>query len=252
MASRKPESYIDREYRALVGGKDLKSSIVRVQETDLHILCDRDVAQRAKELVIQYRLQIETYIQKHPGFATALEPIIVDGPTPPIVREMLEAGVAADVGPMAAVAGTMAQYVGASLIAEGAHEVMIENGGDIYLHRSNECSVAIFAGESPLSYTVGVKIPSGMMPCGVCTSSGKIGHSLSFGDADSVTVVAKSTPLADAVATRLGNEVGLNKGGKAGLERALKVAGTIPGITGVVVICGELLGAVGDIELIRI
>jgi uncharacterized protein len=247
-----PVSYTDRKYRSLVAEKDLVSSIVRVQETDLHILSDIDVEGRAKELVVQYRLQIENYIEKNPRFATSLEPLEVDELAPPLVQEMFEAGVRAGVGPMAAVAGTMAQYVGKSLVAEGAGEIVVENGGDIYLCRSKECRVAIFAGESPLSYTVGVKVPEVMMPCGICTSSGTIGHSLSLGDADSVTVLAPSTPIADAVATRLGNEVGINRGGRKGLQRALQVGQTLPGITGVVVICGELLGAVGDIELKKV
>ncbi|WP_163337126.1 UPF0280 family protein [Desulfopila sp. IMCC35008] len=252
MRSKNPASYIARTYRSLVAEHELVSAIVRVQETDLHILSDTEVAERAKELIVQYRLQVENYIRQNPQFATSLTPLGMDELVPPIVRDMLEAGLAAEVGPMAAVAGTMAQYVGKSLVKEGAREIVVENGGDVYLHRSGDCSVAIFAGESPLSYTVGVKVPAGLMPCGICTSSGTIGHSLSLGDADSVTVLAKSTPLADAVATRLGNEVGMNRGGREGLQRALQVGKDIPGITGVVVICGELLGAVGDIELVKL
>ena len=90
------------------------------------------------------------------------------------------------------------------------------------------------------------------MPWGICTSSGTIGHSLSMGEADSVTVVARSTYLADAVATRLGNEVGSAANGKESVNRALKLAQEIEGVTGVVVICGELLGAVGDVKLVKL
>jgi ApbE superfamily uncharacterized protein (UPF0280 family) len=197
-------------------------------------------------------LQVENYIGQRPEFATSLAPLHQDDLAPKFVKDMLEAGLGAEVGPMAAVAGTMAQYVGMSLVAEGVGEIVVENGGDIFIQRSKECCISIFAGDSPLSYTVGVKVPMGMMPCGVCTSSGSVGHSLSLGDADSVTVLAKSTPLADAAATRLGNEVGMNKGGRKGLQQALQVGQNLPGITGVVVICGELLGAVGDIELVKI
>ena len=249
--NRAPESYIARRYRTLAGGKDLVSSLVQVKETDLHLLADRDVTARATELVLQCRQQIESYIQGHEGFTAALLPLPEDILAPPPVKMMLEAGRAAGVGPMAAVAGTLSEYVGRQLVEDGAREVVVENGGDIYLFRKQECTVAIFAGESPLSYRAGIRLPQTMMPCGVCTSSGTVGHSLSFGRADSVTVLAGSTPLADAVATRLGNEVG-EKGGKAGLEKALRVARTIPGISGVVIICNELIGAVGDIELVRL
>jgi ApbE superfamily uncharacterized protein (UPF0280 family) len=114
--------------------------------------------------------------------------------------------------------------------------------------------VAIFAGESPLSLRVGVKLASGNMPMGVgvCTSSGTVGHSLSFGLADSVTVIAGSTALADAAATRLGNEIGLSSGGDSGIQAALALSRKISGVLGVVAICGEKIGAVGDVELIPV
>jgi ApbE superfamily uncharacterized protein (UPF0280 family) len=152
---------------------------------------------------------------------------------------------------MAAVAGTIAEYVGKGLMAQGQPEVMVENGGDVFLCRNQDCSAAIFAGESPLSYKVGIQIKKEQMPLGVCTSSGTVGHSLSLGEADSVTVLARSTALADAAATRLGNEVGHVRGGKEGVAQALEAAAGIEGIVGVVVICGELMGAAGDVELVE-
>lgn len=243
---------MDREYRLLAMGKGLVSSEVRIGETDLHILADGDVEAMAKELVIRSRLQLESYIQKHPVFASTLKPLPIDPLAPPLIREMLQAGRDAGVGPMAAVAGSVARYVGEGLIAAGMQEVIVENGGDIFLSRAGDCTVAIFAGQSPLSYNIGVHIRSEHMPCGVCTSSGTVGHSLSFGDADSVTVVADSIVLADAAATRLGNEVGVGRGGKAGVNRALEQAKSIQGIRGVVIICDEVMGAAGDIELVRL
>ena len=153
---------------------------------------------------------------------------------------------------MAAVAGVIAEFVGKALAADGIQEVIVENGGDLYVHRLQECSVAIFAGQSPLSYKVGLRLLPAQMPVGVCTSSGTVGHSLSFGKADSVTVVARSTALADAAATRLGNEVGTTLSPKAGVERALAKAREIEGIEGAVVICGEVMGAMGAVELVRL
>lgn len=247
-----PKSYTDRGYRGLQGQGDLVSSFVRISETDLHILADRDVGEQAKEFVLRYRLQIESYIARHPEFLSALSPLPADNLAPPIVREMLRAGEAADVGPMAAVAGAISEYVGKELLAAGVQEVIVENGGDIFLHRKKDCTVAIFAGQSPLSYKVGVVVPKESRSAGVCTSSGTVGHSLSFGEADSVTVLASSTGLADAVATRLGNEVILARSGKVGIERALALARKFTGIDGVVVICGELMGAVGTVELVRL
>jgi len=147
---------------------------------------------------------------------------------------------------MAAVAGAMAEYVGLALLAAGAGEVVVENGGDIYFCRRQESVVGIFAGASPLSNRVGLKIAVSLMPLGICTSSGTVGHSLSFGEADAVTVLAKDTALADAVATLVGNAV---QPGQS-LEFALAKAPTVPGVLGVVIIRGEELGAWGEVELV--
>lgn len=197
-------------------------------------------------------MQLQAYIRKTPEFAASLVPLPIDSLATPLVREMLLAGQEAGVGPMAAVAGAVAGYVGRKLREQGVQEVIVENGGDIFVSRKSDSTVAIFAGQSPLSYNVGIHIGAAQMPCGVCTSSGTIGHSLSFGDADSVTVVADSVALADAAATRLGNEVGKGLGGKEGVNRALAQAKTISGLRGVVVICDEVMGAVGDVELVRL
>jgi ApbE superfamily uncharacterized protein (UPF0280 family) len=249
---KKPESYQKRTYRCQAEQGDLISSMVQIKETDLHIQADRDVTKRASELVLQYRLQIEEYIVRHPDFYATLAPMPMDNLAPPVVRDMLWAAEAAGVGPMAAVAGSIAAFVGKKLIGEGVSEIIVENGGDIFLHRQKECTIAIFAGQSVLSNKVGVLIDSGQMPCGICTSSGTVGHSLSLGKADSVTVVADSAALADAAATCIGNEVGGENSGKASINRALGKAKEISGIRGVVVICGDILGAVGDIRLIRL
>lgn len=247
-----PESYSERVYRKLVTQEGLVSTHVQIEETDLHILAERTVVDSVTDLVLQYRAQLESYIVKNPQFCASLDPISTDKIVPPLVRDMLNAGEQAGVGPMAAVAGSIAEYVGKALVDSGLFEVMVENGGDIFLQRSRDCSVAIFAGESPLSYRVGLRISSASMPIGICTSSGTVGHSLSMGDADSVTVLSHSTPLADAAATRLGNEVGQADNSSDGIQNALETAKEIEGILGVVVVCGERMGAIGDVELIKI
>lgn len=249
--ARKPESYVKRTYRTLTE-HDLVSSFVKIKDTDLHIQADQEVSVWAFELALQYRLQIEKYIKQRPEFLSAIIPLAPDILAPPIVKEMLAAGRMADVGPMAAVAGVIAEYVGKALIQRGCREIMVENGGDIYLNRTRDCTVAIFAGQSPLSLQVGIKLPASMLPVGVCTSSGTVGHSLSFGRADAVAVIARSTALADAAATRLGNEVGMSTSGDEGIKRALQVGQSIEGVQGVVVICGERIGAVGSVELVKL
>lgn len=247
-----PLSYVERSYRQQMGDKKLFNFVVQFQETDLHITCDRDAQSIAMEQVIRLRNQIENYIYLHPGFHTSLIPLSSDPSSPKIIQDMLHGGRLADVGPMAAVAGAMAEHVGRELVRIGCGEVVVENGGDVYVHRSCDVQIGIYAGESPLSNRVGVLLRGDQLPMGVCTSSGKIGHSLSFGVADSVTVIAENTAVADATATRLGNEIGKNKAGKREIEHVLQIARTFPEISGTIVICGELMGAVGDVKLIRL
>ncbi|MEE4242156.1 MAG: UPF0280 family protein [Desulfopila sp.] len=246
-----PDSYKVRGYRQLTQAEGLVSSYVKIKETDLHIQADREIQRRAEEIVLYCRLQLEDYILRNPSFYTSLAPLPKDFTAPPLIQAMFDAGRKAGVGPMAAVAGGIAEFVGLKLMAEGVGEIIIENGGDIFLSRCQPVQLAIFAGISPLSNNVGLELVP-PMPWAVCTSSGTVGHSLSLGQADSVTVVARSAYLADAAATRLGNEVCPGSDMKKSVKKTLAVAETIEGVVGAVVICGEVLGAVGEVKLIRI
>ena len=244
-----PAAYKKRSYRGIAAASEgLKSSFITVKETDLHILAPGNVEEAGYGFVLRYRNQIENYIASHPDFLTSLVPLTIDPLAPPIVKDMLKSAATADVGPMAAVAGAIAEYVGRDLLGSGLDEIIVENGGDVFLKRNGDCVTAIFAGQSPLSQKVGIRIPAAVMPAGLCTSSGTVGHSLSLGKADSVTVLAPSASLADAAATRLGNEV--SAGSKKSINSALKIARTISGLLGVVIICGEHMGAWGEIDLV--
>lgn len=241
-----PASYRIRSYRDLDGHGALAAFTVSLRETDLAILASTDLAGPARDAVLLYRSQIESQIAAQPLFRSTLLPLPFDPLAPPLIKSMLAAGLAAGVGPMAAVAGAIAEYVGRDLLAAGAEEVVVENGGDIFLARSRESLVGVFAGSSPLSGRFAIRIPQSLMPLGICTSSGTVGHSLSLGEADSVTVLAADTALADAAATRLGNAVSV----RAGIKPALDLALQIKGLLGVVIICGEEIGAWGAVELV--
>ena len=124
----------------------------------------------------------------------------------------------------------------------------MENGGDIFLHSRTDRRIGIYAGNSPLSGKIGLLVRKEMSPCGICTSSGTVGHSLSFGKADAALVVSKDVSLADACATALGNRVKTSED----VEEALDFIAGKPGVMGALVIIGEFVGALGDIELIRL
>lgn len=239
-----PKQTTKRIYRQLVKTR-LKATRVIVQETDLCIYADRDVSTSAKEAVIRQRGYMENYMRRHPDFAPSLNPLPMDDLAPKIVKDMMDAGRKAQVGPMAAVAGAVAEHVGNDLLAY-TDEVIVENGGDIFIKKSESVTVGIFAGKSPLSLKIGLKIAPGRTPVSVCTSSGSIGHSLSFGKADAVCVVAGKCALADAAATAIGNQVKR----KTDINSAIGFGRKIDGVAGIVIICEDQIGLWGDIETV--
>jgi ApbE superfamily uncharacterized protein (UPF0280 family) len=239
--------YEERTYRNLVKTEDLVKFEVIVKETDLLVQAQRDLSKETRESVLKYRQQIEAYIEANPEFQRSLIPLKEDPYASEIVREMIRTSRLAHVGPMAAVAGAMAESVSKELF-KFSEEVIVENGGDIYLATSRERTIGIYAGDSPLSFKIGIVIGPEDSPLGVCTSSGTVGHSLSFGKTDAVSVLSKSAALADAVATSVGNMVKEKKDIELGLERGKE----IEGVLGVLIILGEKMGVWGNVKLARL
>ncbi|MGI6519052.1 MAG: UPF0280 family protein [Bacillota bacterium] len=264
-------AYEPRKYRELFSAPDVIYFRCSVGETDLQVGIGLSEVSSSGELaknrhavdllrdrvtrtILRARGEIESYIPTHPEFFTSLVPVIPRPWAPPIARWMCASAARAKVGPMAAVAGAIGQTVGVDLMSAGAlfngdqvriGDVIVENGGDIFIVSSRVRRVGIYAGESPLSGKVALEIAPRQMPCGVCTSSGTVGHSRSFGRCDAAVVVAGDTALADAVATRVANEVR----SREDIEDALDIASKISGVTGAVVVIGDALGAIGDIKL---
>ena len=236
--------YEPRTYRHWIKAKDLVSFNVAVKETDLYICAATNLRRKAYKLVLKYRETLERYIERHPAFLTSLEPIPVDENAPHIVREMSEATAKAGVGPMASVAGAIAEFVGNELLAFSP-EIIVENGGDIYLKSLDKRIIGIYAGESPLTGKIGLEIEGEDTPLGICTSSGTVGHSLSYGKADAVVVVSPSATLADAVATAVGNLIKQPSDIPTGIE----FAQGIEGLKGVIIIQGDDMGLWGKVKI---
>ena len=235
----------ERVYRNLAKSENLLSYNVTVKETDLCIHTEKDLKNIARDLVIKYRGQIESYIEIYPDFETALIPWPIKGPAPEIVQRMSKAGEKTDTGPMSAVAGAIAEMVGIELL-NYSKTVIVENGGDIFIKSEKTVTVGIYAGNSPVSMRMGLLIAPSDDPIAVCTSSGTIGHSLSFGIADAVCVVANSCFLADAAATAIGNLVQTDKD----LQMATDYGKNIQNINGIVIVQRENIAMWGDIELV--
>jgi len=239
--------YQERFYRSQINTPDWVSFTIQVKESDLWIRARKDLSAESYERLFQYRHSLEVYIQQHPEFKDSLQPLGQDPLAPPIVQTMLQAGQTAGVGPMAAVAGAIAMFVGQDLLAFSP-EVIIENGGDLFIFSQEPLIVGIFAGESPLSGRLGIQLPPSPEPVGLCTSSATVGPSLSFGRADAVTILSSSAALSDAVATGVGNRVR----SKNDIQPALEWAQTIPEVEGALIIIGEQMGVWGNLELVAI
>lgn len=229
----------------MVKGNQRVSFQVTVKETDLHVHAFRNFREIVKDLILKHRGIIESYIHYHPEFLKTLNPWRIRGPAPVIVRNMAEAAEKAGVGPMAAVAGAIAEHVGVDMFSHTG-EVIIENGGDVFLKTDQPVTVGIFAARSPLSLTLGLRIDSSDRPVAVCTSSGSFGHSLSFGKADAVCVVSEHCDLADAVATSICNHVK----SATDIETAMEFGRRIGGVEGIVIIIGDQIGFWGEIEVV--
>lgn len=237
-------NYDERTYRSNILKNNLTLFNVTIGESDLFISSDQYLHDAALASLRRNRAYLETYIESHSHFLTALVPLQFDCFSPAIIRDMMTAAIRSNVGPMAAVAGAIAEHVGRDLLKDSPN-VIIENGGDIFMNCQHDTRVGIFAGSSPLCDKVTLIVRAEEMPMGICTSSGTIGHSLSFGIADAVCVKAKSATLADAAATAICNMIK----SKADIQRALRDGMRIEDVLGIIVIIDDQLGVIGDVEL---
>ena len=236
--------YEPRTYRHWIKDNDLTSFNIVVKETDLYIRASTNLKKKAYKLVLKYRNALESYIRQHPDFVTSLEPLPVSDDAPHIIIEMSAAAEKVGVGPMASVAGAIAEFVGNELSAFSP-EIIIENGGDIYLKSLEKRIVGIYAGKLPLTGKIGLEINEQDTPLGICTSSGTVGHSLSYGKADAVVVLSKSATLADAAATAIGNLIVQ----PSDIPNGLEFASGINELKGVIIIKEDKVGLWGDVKI---
>jgi ApbE superfamily uncharacterized protein (UPF0280 family) len=236
---------VERTYRERTAA-DLLKYRVCVGESDLMILASQDRRTEIFRLLKNYRRQLKQYIDTHPRFAQTLKPWPADSDAPEIIQRMIRAAASAGVGPMAAVAGAVAAQIGESFGPE-LPELIIENGGDIYLRSTVSRIIAVYAGQSAFSQKIGLLIPP--TAClGVCASAGTVGPSLSFGSADAVVIIAPDAALADAVATAAANQVK----SVADFPAVVAFARSITGVTGILVVKTDRMTAWGEIELVEI
>ncbi|MFC1605007.1 UPF0280 family protein [Planctomycetota bacterium] len=194
--------------------------------------------------IVRQRGILEDYISRYPDFRQSLEPFDLLTGAPDVAQTMARAARLVGVGPMAAVAGAMAQCAGWAAIDAGAREVIVDNGGDIYIYAVEPVIIGLKTGTADLANRLAFSLQADDTPISICSSSGKMGHSMSLGECDLATVVAK-----DAAATQAANLVG----DVDDIDPALENIAGIEGVDGVMIIKGDRVGLAGKLPpLVRI
>lgn len=237
---------MERFYRRQFRTDGLYAFEVKIAQSDLYFISDEDLRKPAEKAVARARRQVEDYIRNHPGFEEALSPLEPSDDAGSVVKAMCRTGEFYPVGPMASVAGAVAGYAGEELSSLCRH-LIIENGGDIYIKSERPVILEVYTGEkSPFCGKLKFEANPRGKSLGICTSSGRIGHSLSFGKSDAVVAVADSPEIADAAATAIGNLITsadviqevLDVEIKRGILKAL------------IIVMDDKMGAFGDIKFV--
>ena len=200
-----------------------------------------------EQIIRVLRDESDIYLKQDPQYRLSLVPYFAQESAPKILKEMSEISRRTGVGPMAAVAGAFAAEIGQELKKHfQINEIIIENGGDIYVDIQNDIEIAVFAGKSPLSEKIGLRIDAKFSPLGICTSSGTVGPSLSFGKADAVMIACKNAALADAYASVFANKIQTPKD----IDSVLKQIEHEKNILSALIVKDDKLGIIGEFEMV--
>ncbi len=239
--------YKERSYRSRFSGDERHWFCVKFLESDLWIGVDSGSYRASMEqdiyaMLVDLRRTMDAYLLMDPVYKAALVPYEAGFEAPTILKDMSRVSHKTGIGPMSAVAGAVAKHVADFL---GTKEVIVENGGDIYAKAVSDMDISVFAGQSPLSEKVGLHIPAAAFPCGICTSSGTVGPSLSLGRADAMMIVCKDVLLADSYATAMANRIKTVND----LQPVIEQIQNIPEILGALAVKDDKLAVCGLYEL---
>lgn len=247
--------YEERFYRKSVEAKF--SLRVSLNESDLLVSTDTKIEENVVyEILKKYYRKIESYIKTAPHFATSLSPLREDLLAPAIIRDMIARSKVAGIGPFSSVAGAIAFYVGRDLLS-CSNEVIVENGGDVFLKINENKKLAVYLGERFSSVyessfgkkaeTIVLSVKPRNLPFGIASSSSYLGHSLNFGKVDLVTVIAADSIFADSFATALSNRIKEEED----IEEVLNFAKSSNYIDGILIAFDGKLYLWGNLEFAR-
>lgn len=243
---------VNEAKRVRIDGKRLLFNRFKIKESNILLKTDEKAFYSAVEAAVKHRADLDGYIKKRPEILWALEPIDCGDDPPPIIERMCTAAKKAEVGPMAAVAGALADLIAEAALKNGASGVLVEDGGELFADGEYSFTVSIGAGYSPISRQIGFKLTPDLYPVGIATSSATVGHALSFGIADAVTVISRNAALADALATAICNATRGSSPTEA-VEEGIRAARKYEEVKGVLIVVRDKVGLLGEVpELIKI
>lgn len=216
------------------------------KDTNLRVACE--AFDLVTQTVVEERRKLERYIGRHPEFKTTLIPVVLLAEAPEVARRMAVAATLTGLGPMASVAGALAQMGVEAAMAAGCREAIVENGGDLFIHSDTEVTIGLYAGDNAIGNQLAFRINPQNLPLSLCSSSSTMGHSLSFGQCDLATVIAKDGALADSAVTLVCNLIKTEHD----LTPVLNDVGAIPGIGGIFAVKNQKIGMWGQLpDLVR-
>ena len=237
---------IDREvYRKKTKGEGKYNWRVIYKYSDIVVSCDRDIRVELEKLIKDFYRIIESFIKLNPSFQKSLSPVTARPGYPPIIGEMCKRALVFNVGPMATVAGAVCDYIAGNLTLPISH-LVIENGGDLYIKSKKDVDIGIYVKNKHFKDKINLKIKAAQTPCGLCSSSGSFGHSLSLGKSDLVSVLADTATGADGAATSAGNKIDT----AGDISKIINIYKDIKEIKGLLIIKDSRIGIWGNIELI--
>ncbi|MBO4560866.1 MAG: UPF0280 family protein [Bacteroidaceae bacterium] len=243
--------YRERSYRSRFSDDERRWFCVKFLESDLWIGVDSGSYSASMEadtyaMLVDVRRKMDAYLLMDPAYKEALTPYDAGIEAPDILKDMSKVSHKTGIGPMSAVAGAVALKIADFIKSQfGVKEVIVENGGDIFAHVHSDMDIAVFAGQSPLSEKIGLHIPAGSFPLGICTSSGTVGPSLSLGRADAVMIVCKDVMLADSYATAMANRIRTVNDLQPVIDRITNT----PDILGAIAVKDDRMAICGQFEL---
>ena len=237
--------YADRDiYRNKISAEGRYSFRVDYKYSGLYIMCDRDISSELEEAILSFYRDIEMIIAGQPDFEKSLVPIKTGKDLPMTIKEMCCAGEVFNVGPMASIAGALCDHLAKNL-TDRCNFLMIENGGDVYIKSNVPFEVGIFTKNIYFKDKLTLLIEAGQTPCGICSSSGSFGHSLSLGKSDLVTVLSRTATTADAAATAIANTINSEED----INEAIARFSRYSEIEGLIIIKNKRIGLWGKLQL---